>query len=64
MEPDSAGEWVLPRDRAFVVQLTAQAVVAPERFQGRVEHGASGQATHLHTVAECLAFMTRVLREP
>ena len=36
---------VLPRDRAFVVQLTAQAVVAPEGFRGRVEHVASGQAT-------------------
>ncbi len=63
MEPNSAGERVLPRDRAFVVQLTAQAVITPEGFLGRVEHVASGQATHFHTVAECLAFMARVLRE-
>ena len=63
MEPYCAGERVLPRDRAFVVQLTAQAAVVPEGFQGRVEHVASGQATHFHTVAECLVFMARVLRE-
>ena len=63
MEPNSTGERVLPRDRAFVVQLTAQAAGTPEGFRGRVEHVASGQATHFHTVAECLAFMARVLRE-
>ena len=63
VEPHAAEERVLPRDRAFVVQLTAQAAVVPEGFQGRVEHVASGQATHFHTVAECLAFMAQVLRE-
>ena len=64
MEPNSAaGACVLPRDRAFVVQLSAQAAATPEGFRGRVEHVASGQATHFHTVAACLAFMARVLRE-
>ena len=63
MEPHGAEERVLPRDRAFVVQLTAQAAGTPEGFQGRVEHVASGQATHFHTVAACLACMARVLRE-
>ena len=64
MEPHSAaGAWVLPRERAFVVQWSAQAALTPEGFQGRVEHVASGQATHFHTVAECLVFMARVLRE-
>lgn len=63
MEPNSAGEWVLPYDRAFVVQLAAQAAGTPEGFLGRVEHVASGQATHFHTVAECLAFMARLLHE-
>lgn len=63
VEPYAARERVLPRDRAFVVQLTAQTVGTPEGFLGRVEHVASGQATHFHSVAECLAFMARVLRE-
>ena len=63
MEPHCTGERVLPRDRAFVVQLTAQAAGTPAGFQGRVEHVASGQATHFHTVAECLGFMARVLCE-
>ena len=59
----AAGACVLPRDRAFVVQLSAQAVGTPEGFRGRVEHVASGQATHFHTIEACLAFMARVLRE-
>jgi len=63
VESYAAGAWVLPRDHAFVVQLSAQAVGTPESFQGRVEHVASGQATHFRTVAECLAFMARVLHE-
>ena len=64
MEPNSAaGAGVLPRHRAFVVPLTAQAAGTPEGFRGRVEHVASGQATHFHSVEECLAFMARVLRE-
>ncbi len=63
MERYSARDQVLPYNRAFVVQLTVQAVVAPESFRGRVEHVASGQATHFHTVAECLGFMARVLHE-
>lgn len=52
----------LPRDRECVVPLTAQAKVVPEHCVGRVEHVTSGQATHFHTGAECLAFMARVLR--
>jgi len=63
VESYCAGEPVLPRDRAFVVQLTAQAAGTPEDFWGRVEHVASGRATHFHTVADCLAFMARVVRE-
>ena len=63
VEPHGAEEHGLPRDRAFVVQLSAQTTVAPASCRGRVEHVASGQATHFHTVAACLACMARVLRE-
>ena len=51
----------LPRQRAFVVQLQAQADATPERFAGRVEHVISGQAVHFHSLDECLAFIARVL---
>lgn len=63
MGPHAPEEHLLPRDRAFVVQVAAQASRAPEGFRGRVEHVASGQATHFHSVQEFLAFIARVLRE-
>jgi hypothetical protein len=63
VESYCAGERVLPRDRAFVVQLAGPAAGTPEDFWGRVEHVASGQARHFHTLADCLAFMARVVRE-
>jgi hypothetical protein len=61
MDPQGKGEMLLPSDRAFVVQLYADATVEADRFMGRVEHVASGQATHFHTVAELLVSITRML---
>jgi hypothetical protein len=54
---------LLPAQRAFVVQLSAAAEVAPGRLEGRVEHVVSGQATHFHSLEDLLAFMARVLRQ-
>ena len=57
------GHRPLSVHRAFVVQLRAEADVAHGRVLGRVEHVASGQVTHFHSVEELLAFMARVLHE-
>ena len=43
--------------------LYADAAVEPERFRGRVEHIASGQATYFQTAAELLAFIVQLLAE-
>lgn len=46
---------------AFVVQFRVGTDVGQGRFEGRVEHVMTGQATHFHSVEELLAFMGRVL---
>jgi len=51
----------LPAQRAFLVQVRADADVAKGGLAGRVEHVASGQATHFASADELLAFMGRVL---
>jgi hypothetical protein len=51
----------LPAQRAFLVQVHAEAEVAQGRLEGRVEHVVSGQATHFASPEELLAFMARVL---
>jgi hypothetical protein len=53
----------LPVQRAFVVQLSATAEVAPGRLEGRIEHVVSGQATHFASLEDLLAFMARVLHQ-
>jgi len=52
----------LPAQRAFLVQVHAEAEVAQGRLAGRVEHVVSGQATHFASPEELLAFMARVVR--
>jgi hypothetical protein len=51
----------LPTDRAFVVQFRIQPAGASSPYDGRVEHVVLGQVAHFHSLAELLAFMTRVL---
>jgi hypothetical protein len=51
----------LPAQRAFFVQVHAEADVAQGRLAGRVEHVVSGQATHFASPEELLAFMAQVL---
>ena len=50
-----------PANRAFVVQLHADAQPEQGQFRGRVEHIVSYQAAHFAAVEELTAFMVRVL---
>ena len=54
----------LPIQRAFVVQLHAEAHVAHGRMMGRVEHVQSGQAARFHTLDELLEFFRRMVHAP
>lgn len=51
----------LPANRAFVVQLHAEAQVEQGEFRGRVEHIVSMQATHFHSLEELAAFVAKVV---
>jgi hypothetical protein len=53
----------LPANRAFVVQIRADAKVEQGQWQGRVEHVVSYQATRFQSLEELLAFMVQVLSE-
>ncbi len=46
---------------AFVVQFMADADPVDGRWGGRVEHVASGQATHFQSEEELIQFFARVL---
>lgn len=50
-----------PTQRAFVVQVHADAEVAQGQVWGRVEHIVSGQATHFQSVEELARFIVQVL---
>ena len=54
----------LPAKRAFVVQIHADAKVEQGKWQGRVEHLVSYQATRFQSLEELLAFMVKILSEP
>lgn len=51
----------LPTNRAFVVQLHADAQVEQGEFRGRIEHIVSFQATHFHSLEELTAFIVQVI---
>ena len=51
----------LPAKRAFIVQMHADANVEQGQWQGRIEHLASYQAAHFHSLAELPTFMAEVL---
>ena len=53
----------LPAHRAFVVQFHGEADIERGRVMGRVEHVASGRATHFGTLEQLLAFMAQVLTD-
>jgi len=51
----------LPTNRAFVIQLQANSEVSRVAHRGRVEHLASGRATHFPNEYEFWAFVDSVL---
>jgi hypothetical protein len=51
----------LPTNRAFVVQLHADAQPEQGNWKGRAEHLNSGKAVHFNSAEELLAFMARTL---
>ena len=53
----------LPTDRAFIVQIHADAGTETEQLNGRVEHVVSGHATHFQSTEELLGFIVRMLSE-
>ena len=52
----------LPTNRAFVIQLHADAQLERGDFKGRVEHIKSRQAAHFTSAEELLAFIAHTLR--
>jgi hypothetical protein len=61
--PD-ATQTPLPAERAFVVQLRAQADPSATLIVGRAEHIASGAAVRFGSAEELIGFITDVLRAP
>ena len=61
MKQQASDVQPLPVQRAFVVQFDVQTVGGQGRWTGRVEHVVSGQATWFDTLADLLAFFTRIL---
>jgi hypothetical protein len=49
----------LPTNRAFLVQLHAEAKIEQGEFRGRVEHVVSMRATHFHSLEELVAFIVQ-----
>src|SRR5262245_8734136 len=61
MDETTTGRTIdLPASRAFVVQLAAS-VGADTPFRGRIEHLASGSATHFESLPQLGAFVVAVL---
>jgi hypothetical protein len=56
-----ATEAPLPAERAFVVQLRAQAAPGADLFVGRAEHIASGTAVRFGCAEDLMAFIAKVL---
>jgi len=57
----SAKKPSLPANRAFVVQLHAEAKVDQGEYKGRVEHITSMQATHFASLEELSAFIVKIM---
>ena len=59
--PMSMQQPTFPTQRAFVVQVHADAEVGQGQVWGRVEHIVSGQATRFQSVETLVRFMVQVL---
>lgn len=51
----------LPVNRAFAVQVHAEADVEHGVFRGRVEHVVSGRTKHFASLKELAAFMAQII---
>ena len=51
----------LPTNRAFAVQLHADAQMEHGEFTGRVEHVVSMRATHFHSLEELGVFILQIV---
>lgn len=54
---------LLPRPRAFVVQLTSDARPTDGRLRGRAIHLASGEAAPFESVSELLRFLEAAIAQ-
>lgn len=61
---DAAHTHPLPADRAFVVQLSADADLAARRVSGRVEHVVSGASARFHSLEQLLHFLSAQTEGP
>jgi len=61
MQPRADTTHPLPAQRALLPQVHAKAAVAQGHLPGPRVHVVSGQATHVASPEELLAFLTRVL---
>lgn len=59
--PLSMEEWQYKA--AFVIQFRPETDIGAGRFEGRVEHVASCEATRFHSLDELLIFIAKVLAE-
>ena len=57
----STNQPSLPTNRAFVVQLHAEAKVKQGEFKGRVEHIVSMRATHFDSLEELVTFIVQAV---
>ena len=51
----------LKRNKAFVIQFAADVDIGAGILEGRVEHLASSNWVHFHSLDELLAFLDRIL---
>ena len=61
MPQETEGQAPVSVHRAFVVYFRTNSAVTQGRVAGRVEHIASGQATHFASLEELLTFIDQVL---
>jgi hypothetical protein len=61
MTPSAEAARLLPPQRAFVVQFSAQTNVALGWFAGRVEHVVSGHARRFQTLEELVGSLVQML---
>jgi hypothetical protein len=57
----TSSQLTYPTQRAFVVQLHAEAHVAQGQLRGRVEHLVSGQAAYFQSMVDLTTFIVQVL---